>query len=228
MNKLAIILGFACLLASATSLDAQGTPSATRTEQASQAFQLIKLPYSSDALSPIISKQTIELHHGKHLAGYVNNTNKLRTGTKWEHADLETIVRESEGALFNNAGQLLNHNLYFTQFSPKPKYTQPRGKLARLIDAKWGSFDKFKEAYESAGAGLFGSGWVWLSIDAEGVLQISLHAGGDNPVTKGWTPLMGIDLWEHAYYLDYQNKRADHLKAVWQIIDWKIIGDRLP
>lgn len=192
-----------------------------------EAIALVALPYATDALAPVISKQTIELHHGKHLQGYVNNVNKLRQGTKWANADLETIVKESEGTLFNNAGQVLNHNLYFTQFSPKPKHDKPEGKLQRMIAMRWGSFAKFQEAFEAAGATLFGSGWIWLSQDDKGELQISLHSGGDNPITRGWTPLMGIDLWEHAYYLDYQNKRADHLKAVWTIIDWSVVAKRL-
>ncbi|MDY3090122.1 MAG: superoxide dismutase [Porphyromonas sp.] len=192
-----------------------------------EAITLVALPYATDALAPVISKQTIELHHGKHLQGYVNNVNKLRQGTKWANADLETIVRESEGTLFNNAGQVLNHNLYFTQFSPKPKHDKPEGKLQRMIAMRWGSFAKFQEAFEAAGATLFGSGWIWLSQDDKGELQISLHSGGDNPITRGWTSLMGIDLWEHAYYLDYQNKRADHLKAVWTIIDWSVVAKRL-
>lgn len=191
-------------------------------------FRLIELPYPANALSPIISKQTIELHHGKHLQSYVNQTNKLRQGTKWAGASLETIVKESDGALFNNAGQLLNHNLYFTQFAPKPIEKAPKGRLKKLLEDKWGSFEDFQKRFEESGVSLFGSGWVWLSIDNNGECQISLYSGGDNPITKGWTPLLGIDLWEHAYYLDYQNRRADHLKAVWQIIDWSIVSSRLP
>lgn len=197
------------------------------TTKTTSAIPLIKLPYATDALAPVISKQTIELHHGKHLLTYVNNLNKLRMGTTFEQLDLETIVKTSQGAVFNNAGQILNHNLYFTQFSPKPKHTRPEGKLQRMIAQRWGSFTKFQEEFEKSGSSLFGSGWVWLSQDEQGDLQISLHIGGDNPITKGWNPLMGIDLWEHAYYLDYQNKRADHLKAVWSIIDWHIVAKRL-
>lgn len=228
MRKLSIALIGIGLLALASPQTTRANAKPKTEQKATAEFTLLTLPYTTDALAPVISKQTVELHHGKHLQGYVNNLNKLKQGTKWATADLETIVRESkEGAIFNNAGQILNHNLYFTQFSPKPKHSSPQGKLQRMISARWGSFNAFKEEFEKQGASLFGSGWVWLSQDDKGELQISLHYGGDNPITKGWTPLMGIDVWEHAYYLDYQNKRADHLKAVWNIIDWSIVTKRL-
>ncbi|GHT51126.1 superoxide dismutase [Fe] [Bacteroidia bacterium] len=188
-------------------------------------FELIKLPYSTDALEPVISRQTIELHHGKHLQTYVNNLNNLVQDTKFKNADIETIVKESEGGIFNNAGQLLNHNLYFTQFSPNGGGT-PSGKLAIAIDAAWGSFDNFKKEFETAGTGLFGSGWVWLAKDKAGKLSISKEQNAGNPLTKGLTPLLGFDLWEHAYYLDYQNRRADHLKELWKIVDWKVVERR--
>ncbi|GHT78781.1 superoxide dismutase [Fe] [Bacteroidia bacterium] len=188
-------------------------------------FELMKLPYPTDALEPVISKQTIELHHGKHLQTYVNNLNKLVQGTKFENADIEAIVKESEGGIFNNAGQLLNHNLYFTQFSPNGGGA-PSGKLAAAINAAWGSFDNFKKEFETAGAGLFGSGWVWLAKDKAGKLSITKEQNAGNPLTKGLTPLLGFDLWEHAYYLDYQNRRADHLKELWKIVDWKVVGRR--
>lgn len=229
MNSLKIVtLG---LMLSITSLNygvsAQTVTSTAVAPRGITEIKLIDLPYPTDALAPVISKQTIELHHGKHLLGYVDNLNKLRTGSSLEYMDLEAIVKGSQGAIFNNAGQILNHNLYFTQFSPKPKHTRPEGKLQRMIAVRWGSFAKFQEEFEKSGVSLFGSGWIWLSQDDKGELQISLHSGGDNPITKGWNPLMGIDLWEHAYYLDYQNKRADHLKAVWNIIDWSIVAKRL-
>ncbi|MDR1980585.1 MAG: superoxide dismutase [Tannerellaceae bacterium] len=188
-------------------------------------FELIKLPYAPEGLEPVISKQTIEFHHGKHLQTYVNNLNNLVVGTPFEQAALETIVKEAEGALFNNAGQILNHNLYFTQFSPKGG-GHPTGKLAAAIDAEWGSFEQFRAAFEAAGAGLFGSGWVWLAKDSEGKLSITKESNAGNPVTKGLTPLLGFDVWEHAYYLDYQNRRADHLKELWKIVDWEAVGKR--
>ena len=188
-------------------------------------FELIKLPYAADALEPVISQATIEFHHGKHLQAYVNNLNNLIPGTKYENAPLEKIVAESDGAIFNNAGQILNHNLYFTQFSPKGG-GEPKGKLADAIKATWGSFEDFKKEFNAAGAGLFGSGWVWLAKDKDGKLSITKEPNGSNPVVKGLTPIMGFDVWEHSYYLDYQNRRADHLNALWGIIDWETVGKR--
>ena len=188
-------------------------------------FELIKLPYAADALEPVISQATIEFHHGKHLQAYVNNLNNLIPGTKFENAPLEKIVAESDGAIFNNAGQILNHNLYFTQFSPKGG-GEPKGKLADAIKATWGSFEDFKKEFNAAGAGLFGSGWVWLAKDKDGKLSITKEANGSNPVAKGLTPILGFDVWEHAYYLDYQNRRPDHLNALWNIVDWDAVGER--
>jgi len=188
-------------------------------------FELVKLPYATDALEPVISKQTIEFHYGKHLQAYVNNLNNLIQGTKFENADLETIVKESDGAVFNNAGQTLNHNLYFLQFSPKGG-GQPSGKLAEAINAAFGSFENFQKEFEAAGVGLFGSGWVWLAADKDGKLSITKESNAGNPLTKGLKPLLCFDVWEHAYYLDYQNRRADHLKALWKIIDWKVVESR--
>lgn len=188
-------------------------------------FELIKLPYNNNDLEPILSQKTIELHHGKHLQGYVNNLNKLIEGTKYENMSLEDIVKESDGGIFNNAGQILNHNLYFLQFSKNPSLT-PNGKLSEAINNEWGSLENFKTEFENAGATLFGSGWVWLASDKDGKLSIVKEINAGNPVTKGLKPLLCFDVWEHAYYVDYQNKRADHLKKLWNIIDWKIIEER--
>ena len=188
-------------------------------------FELIQLPYAANALEPVISKETIEFHHGKHLQAYVNNLNNLIPGTKFENAPLEQIVAESDGAIFNNAGQILNHNLYFTQFSPKGG-GKPSGKLAEAIDKTWGSFENFQKEFNTAGAGLFGSGWVWLAKDKDGKLSITKEANGSNPVAKGLTPILGFDVWEHAYYLDYQNRRPDHLAALWKIVDGDAVGKR--
>lgn len=188
-------------------------------------FELIQLPYAANALEPVISKETIEFHHGKHLQAYVNNLNNLIPGTKFENAPLEQIVAESDGAIFNNAGQILNHNLYLTQFSPKGG-GKPSGKLAEAIDKTWGSFENFQKEFNTAGAGLFGSGWVWLAKDKDGKLSITKEANGSNPVAKGLTPILGFDVWEHAYYLDYQNRRPDHLAALWKIVDWDAVGKR--
>ena len=188
-------------------------------------FEKVALPYATDALAPVIGKQTIELHYGVHHQGYVNNLNKLIVGTKFENADLETIVKESDGAIFNNAGQTLNHNLYFTSFSPDGG-GEPQGKLAEAINSKFESFDKFKEEFIAAGLGVFGSGWVFLAKHDNGDLSIEKESNAGNPLTKGLTPILGLDVWEHSYYLDYQNRRADHLQEVWKILDWKVISER--
>jgi Fe-Mn family superoxide dismutase len=188
-------------------------------------FELVQLPYSPEALAPVISKQTIELHHGKHLQTYVNNLNGLLVGSKYSGLALEDIVRQSDGAIFNNAGQVLNHNLYFTQFSPQGG-GRPTGSLAAAIDAEWSSFEAFQTAFETAGVGQFGSGWAWLSADSAGKLSIVKESNAGNPVTQGLKPLLGFDVWEHAYYVDFQNRRADHLKALWQIIDWGAVSAR--
>lgn len=190
-----------------------------------QKFELMKLPYEADALEPVISAETMSLHHGKHLRAYVNNLNNMISGTKYESMTLEDIVANSEGALFNNAGQTLNHNLYFTQFAPNSGGT-PTGEIMEAINVGWGSFDKFKEEFIKTATGLFGSGWVWLSKDKEGKLYITQEANGSNPVAHGLVPLLGVDVWEHAYYVDYRNDRASHLKAIWNIIDWNVINQR--
>ena len=188
-------------------------------------FELIQLPYEADALEPVISKETIHYHHGKHLQAYVNNLNNLIPGTQFENASLEEIVAGSDGAIFNNAGQVLNHNLYFTQFSPDGG-GQPTGKLAEAIQQTWGTFENFQKEFINAGTGLFGSGWVWLAKDKDGKLSITKEANGSNPVAKGLTPLLGFDVWEHAYYLDYQNRRPDHLNSLWKIVDWDAVSER--
>ena len=189
-------------------------------------FTLITLPYAPDALAPVISAQTLSFHHGKHLQGYVNNLNNLLPGSSFEGMDLEEIVRKADGAIFNNAGQILNHNLYFTQFQAPTEGNVPQGQIATQMEKQWGSFEAFQKEFEAKGSTLFGSGWVWLSADAEGTLQISQEAGAHNPVEKGLKPLLTFDVWEHAYYLDYQNRRPDHLKALWGIVNWDEIERR--
>ena len=189
-------------------------------------FELIKLPYALDALEPVISAQTLSFHHGKHLQAYVENLNKLIAGSEFEGLSLEELVVKSSGAIFNNAGQILNHNLYFTQFAPKPSLPAPTGNLARQIEKQWGSLDAFKSEFEAKGVGLFGSGWVWLQANDKGELSIGQYANADNPVAHGLRPLLTFDVWEHAYYLDYQNRRAVHLHALWDIVDWKVIEER--
>ena len=189
-------------------------------------FELMALPYALDALEPVISKQTLEFHHGKHLAGYVNNLNGLLEGSPLAGLPLEEIVLKAEGGMLNNAGQILNHNLYFEQYRAPKADNAPTGKLADAIVRDFGSFEAFKEAFQKAGATLFGSGWVWLSADKDGKLVITQETNAANPIQKGLKPLLTFDVWEHAYYLDYQNRRPDHLAALWQIVDWKVIEDR--
>ena len=189
-------------------------------------FELMALPYAPEALEPVISKETIAFHHGKHLAGYVNNLNGLLEGSPLAGLPLEEIVCKATGGMLNNAGQILNHNLYFWQFSGKPGKPAPAGKLAEAIVRDFGSFEAFKEEFQKKGATLFGSGWVWLSADKDGKLVITQEPNAANPIQKGLKPLLTFDVWEHAYYLDYQNRRPDHLAALWQIVDWKVIEDR--
>ena len=190
-------------------------------------MNLIDLPYEINALDPIISARTIEFHHGKHLQGYVDNLNKLIAGTPFEAMPLEEIVKKSEGGIFNNAGQILNHNLYFTQFEPADKVAkEPTGALAAQIQKQWGSLDAFKAEFEAKGVTLFGSGWVWLSAQEDGTLVITQESGANNPITKGLKPLLTFDVWEHAYYLDYQNRRAAHLSELWKIVNWKVVEAR--
>ena len=190
-------------------------------------FELMALPYAMDALEPVISRQTLEFHHGKHLAGYVNNLNGLLPGSEFEEASLEEIVCKATGGVLNNAGQILNHELYFGQFRAPKADNAPTGKLAEVIVRDFGSFEAFKEAFQKGGATLFGSGWVWLSRDQDGKLVITQETNAANPIQKGLKPLLTFDVWEHAYYLDYQNRRPDHLAALWQIIDWNVIESRL-
>lgn len=189
-------------------------------------FELINLPYEANALEPIISAQTIGFHHGKHLQGYVNNLNAAIAGTPFEEMPLEEIVKKATGGMLNNAGQILNHNLYFLQFQKPVAGNRPAGKLAAAIDAQFGSFEAFQKDFVQTGATLFGSGWVWLSADADGKLVISQEPNAANPVQKGLTPLLTFDVWEHAYYLDYQNRRPDHLNALWDIVNWQVVENR--
>lgn len=188
-------------------------------------FELVKLPYAPNALEPVISETTIGLHHGKHLQTYVNNLNKLIEGTEFANMELVDIVKKSEGGIFNNGGQVLNHNLYFTQFTPD-KGGAPTGDLLKAIEVKWGSFEDFKKQFEADATGLFGAGWAWLATDKEGNLSITKYSNAGNPVVDGLTPLFGADVWEHAYYVDYENRRAEHLAKLWDITNWDEVADR--
>ena len=189
-------------------------------------FELMALSYAPEALEPVISKETIGFHHGKHLAAYVNNLNGLLEGSPLAGLPLEEIVLKAEGGMLNNAGQILNHELYFGQFATPKEGNKPIGKLAEAIARDFGSFEAFKEEFQKKGATLFGSGWVWLSADKDGKLVITQEANAANPIQKGLKPLLTFDVWEHAYYLDYQNRRPDHLAALWQIINWEVVDSR--
>ena len=186
-------------------------------------FALMQLPYEN--LGNTISQNTLSFHHGKHLKAYVDNLNKALPGSAFEGKSLQEIVKTSDGGIFNNAGQVLNHTMYFEQFSNSPR--QMSDKFATLVNRDFGSFEALQQEMNQKGATLFGSGWVWLSADKEGKLVITQNTNADNPVRHGLTPLLTFDVWEHAYYLDYQNRRADYLAALWQLIDWPTVESRL-
>ena len=190
-------------------------------------FELMKLPYAENALEPVISSSTIAVHHGKHLQTYVNNLNALVENTPWATMTLNEIVVNSEGGIRNNAGQILNHELYFQQFKSPSEDNLPSGRLAEAIAKSFGSFEAFKKEFVQKGSTLFGSGWVWLSADNDGKLVITQEPNAANPIQRGLTPLLTFDVWEHAYYLDYQNRRADYLNTLWQIVDWDVVNGRI-
>lgn len=188
-------------------------------------YELPKLKFSETSLAPSVSGDTIGFHYGKHLLTYINNLNGLIQGTEFENLPLEEIIKKSEGAVFNNAAQTWNHIFYFDTFSPAGG-SSPKGELAAAIEKKWGSFDNFKKEFASAAVSIFGSGWAWLVKNDNRELEIVKESNAGNPLTKGLTPLLTFDVWEHAYYLDYQNRRADHVNALWNIIDWNIVESR--
>ncbi len=188
-------------------------------------FTQPKLPYAQDALMPVISPTTIEFHYGKHEKAYIDTLNSLIEGTEYEEMPLEEIIMKSDGKLFNNASQAWNHIFYFFQFSPDGM-KEPSGNLRKRIEEDFGSFDEFKKKFEQAGATLFGSGWVWLAADNDGKLFIVQSGNAGNPMTDGLQPIMTFDVWEHAYYLDYQNLRAEYLRRLWDIVDWDVIESR--
>ncbi len=188
-------------------------------------YEQPELPYAEDALEPAISARTVHFHYGKHEKAYIDNLNRLIKGTEFEDSELEDVIAHAQGALFNNASQAWNHIFYFFTFSPEGR-REPGGDLRKAIDRDFGSFEKFKEAFVDAGVGLFGSGWVWLSRDQDGKLFITQGSNAGNPITQGLTPLLTFDVWEHAYYLDYQNRRADALRELWNIVDWEVVESR--
>lgn len=184
-----------------------------------------QLPYAADSLEPSISRRTVDFHYGKHEKAYIDNLNNLIEGTEFADLPLEEIIHDAKGPLFNNASQAWNHIFYFFSFSPDGG-GEPEGELREAIDRDFGSFENFKKEFVDAGVKLFGSGWVWLSRDNDGKLFITQEGNAGNPITKGLTPILTFDVWEHAYYLDYQNRRADALNALWDIIDWPIVEGR--
>lgn len=189
-------------------------------------FELINLPYGINDLAPVISAETLEFHHGKHLSTYVNNLNKLLPGSGLENKSLEEIVATATGGIFNNAGQILNHNLYFMQLQAPSPDNLPTGRVGQAIDQQFGSFEAFKEKFAMSAATLFGSGWAWLASSSDGKLHILQEPNANNPVTSGLKPLMCFDVWEHAYYIDYRNRRPDHINALWSILNWEEINNR--
>ncbi|MBN2666508.1 MAG: superoxide dismutase [Bacteroidales bacterium] len=189
------------------------------------AFELPLLPYAADALVPFISAETIEYHYGKHHQAYVNNLNGLVPGTEFENADLETIIRTANGPIFNNGAQVWNHTFYFESFS-KTGGKKPAGPLADAINESFGSFESFTEQFSKSAAGLFGSGWAWLVSEEEGKLRIVQESNAGNPLRNGLKPLLTCDVWEHAYYIDYRNRRPDYIKSFWEILDWGVVMAR--
>ena len=188
-------------------------------------FELPELPYKLDALEPAISAKTLEFHYGKHHQTYVTNLNNLIPGTKFENESLEKMINEAEGPIFNNAAQIWNQTFYFLSLTPN-KGSVPSDKLLKAINVGWNSLENFKDEFNKAAVSVFGSGWAWLVKDADGKLSIVKESNAGNPVTRGLTPLLTFDVWEHAYYLDYQNRRADYVAALWDLVDWKLVSER--
>ncbi|NEU09002.1 superoxide dismutase [Flavihumibacter sp. R14] len=196
------------------------------------AFELPALPYATDALEPHIDKMTMEIHHGKHHQAYVDNLNKALAGSDGANSKIEDIlanISKHPAAVRNNGGGHYNHTLYWSVMSPNGGGA-PSGDLANAINAAFGSFDEFKKKFAEAGATRFGSGWAWLTVDQGGKLQVSSTPNQDNPLmdiadVKG-TPVLGMDVWEHAYYLKYQNKRPDYIAAFWNVVNWDAVADR--
>ena len=190
------------------------------------AIQLMDLPFAKDALEPTISKETIEYHYEKHHRGYVNNTNALIKGTELDNELVLTdIIKNSDGSLFNNAAQAFNHEFYWMCLTPDP--LPPSAKLTELIARDFGSFDSFKDQFLSKAATLFGSGWVWLELDVNEKLIITQRSNADTPIVHHHTPLLTLDVWEHAYYIDYRNDRKAYLESVWELIDWKFVASNI-
>lgn len=184
--------------------------------------QLPPLPYAKDALAPVISAETIDYHYGKHHQAYVTNLNNLIKGTEFENATLEEIVTKSTGGIFNNAAQVWNHTFYWNGFKPNGGGA-PKGELASEIDRAFGSFEEFKKQFSQKAITTFGSGWAWLVKNKDGSLSLESTSNAATPLTSGQTPLLTIDVWEHAYYVDYRNARAKYVEEFWSIVNWDFV-----
>lgn len=186
---------------------------------------LPELPYALDALAPVMSADTLNYHYGKHLQTYLDNVNRMIEGTPFADMKLKDMITKAQGALYNNAAQAFNHIIFFKQLTPTPTTISPL--LTQALVARFGSVDAFKSEFSNAAAALFGSGWVWLALDANNVLQIVPEPNAGNPITRNMRPLMCIDVWEHAYYLDYQNRGGDYIKNFWNLVNWDYIEKRM-
>lgn len=186
---------------------------------------LPELPYALDVLAPVMSADTLNFHYGKHLQTYLDNVNRMIEGTPFAEMKLKDMITKAQGALYNNAAQAFNHIIFFKQLTPTPTTISPL--LTQALVARFGSVDAFKSEFSNAAATLFGSGWVWLALDANNVLQIVPEPNAGNPITRDMRPLMCIDVWEHAYYLDYKNRRGDYIKNFWNLVNWDYIEKRM-
>jgi len=189
-------------------------------------INLPELPWKPEALEPYISAETISFHYGKHHQAYVNNLNNLIKETEFENYPLEEIIKTSKGGIFNNAAQVWNHTFYWESLTPNAS-EKPSGKLLKRIEADFGSFEEFKSQFSKAAATLFGSGWAWLIINQDGKLEIVQTGNAENPITKGLKPILTCDVWEHAYYVDYRNRRPDYIENFFKIINWDKVEARM-
>jgi Fe-Mn family superoxide dismutase len=188
------------------------------------AFELPELPYAINALEPHISQETLEYHHGKHHNTYVTKLNGLIPGTEFEGKSLEDIIKSSSGGVFNNSAQIWNHTFYWHSMSPNGG-GEPAGALGDAVKAKWGSFDAFQKEFDEKAAGNFGSGWTWLVKNTDGSLEIVNTSNAGTPITEGQTPIITVDVWEHAYYIDYRNSRPKYLEAFWKLANWDFAAE---
>lgn len=211
--------GHSCVLLSSASVNNQGEE---------KKFKLQPLPYAENALAPYISEKTIQYHYGKHLAAYIDNTNKQKAGTEFDSMSIQDIVKKATGGLFNNAAQVFNHYFYFEALKPyNAADLAPKGKVKEFIDKNFGSFDAFKEKFTQAGVSLFGSGWVWLVADKEGKAELIQGGNAETPIKTGKKPILTMDVWEHAYYLDTQNARPKYIENFWNLVNWDVVAQRL-